>query len=142
MYWNQHGFSDSQLKRVAKGNKGRCRKCVRTADMLRKYNLTREQYDEMMTKQKGLCPICEKPLEDGNIHIDHKKDSYPPKVRGILCLRCNPGLGQFVDDPGSCIRAATYLAKTDGLPKNAILKLKKDVDELTCAMVELSVDEK
>jgi len=33
------------------------------------------------------------------------------KPRGLLCTRCNTGLGQFLDNPLLLLRAIEYLAK-------------------------------
>ncbi len=53
---------------------------------------------------KGPCKIC------GRIdlmHIDH--DHISGTIRGLLCVKCNTGLGQFNEDPDLMTRATEYL---------------------------------
>lgn len=68
-----------------------------------KYNLTVKQYEEMLDKQNGRCAICLTEFVDGGSrrrelpNVDHCHDTG--KVRGILCNRCNVGIGTFWDSP-------------------------------------------
>jgi len=39
--------------------------------------------------------------------VDHNHKTN--KVRGLLCQRCNMGIGQFRDDPNLMARAVEYL---------------------------------
>ena len=51
----------------------------------------------MPALQGGVCAICGAvPPEDGSFHVDH--DHETGRVRGLLCVRCNIGLGQLGDD--------------------------------------------
>lgn len=64
----------------------------------------------MLAAQKGCCAVCgaDSPGEkDWNIDHDHKTGA----LRGLLCCRCNPGLGNFRDSPDLLERAAAYLRK-------------------------------
>jgi hypothetical protein len=47
------------------------------------------------------------PKRAANLHLDHCHGSG--ELRGILCLSCNQGLGNFADDPARLERAAAYL---------------------------------
>lgn len=75
---------------------------------LRKYGLTDEQYAEMLDQQDGRCAICR--TDDYGIkgpQIDHCHDTG--QVRGLLCNRCNLGIGQLGDDPERMEAAARYV---------------------------------
>lgn len=75
---------------------------------LRGYGLTLEGYDVMLRDQDGVCWICECP-ERGDNHLAVDHDHETGEVRGLLCGRCNRGLGSFEDDPERLRRAALYL---------------------------------
>lgn len=89
-------------------------------DTLRKYGLTYEGYQRMMLQQEGACKIC-KFLFDDSIeskypdkpHVDH--DHRTGKVRGLLCLSCNHGLGKFKDSVTLLVEAIAYLESSDGV---------------------------
>lgn len=72
-------------------------------------NCTVEQYNEMQRVQGGRCAICDGPPGKNGLHVDH--DHKTLKVRAPLCVKCNPGLGQFQDRPSLLIKAADYIRK-------------------------------
>lgn len=62
------------------------------------YNLTLEQYDEMICQQGYRCAACKS--EDTGRKSDHwtvDHDHVTGKVRGLLCHRCNVALGYIED---------------------------------------------
>ena len=76
--------------------------------------ITVEQYDEMHSNQRGLCRICKKPETAVNgrggvrrLAVDH--DKITGKVRGLLCGRCNMGIGNLCHSPKILNSAAQYL---------------------------------
>jgi hypothetical protein len=72
-----------------------------------KYGLEPAEREALIAAQDGLCGICrEEPAE----HVDH--DHGTGEVRGMLCLRCNTGLGNFRDRADIVDRALTYLTDT------------------------------
>jgi hypothetical protein len=72
------------------------------------YGITLEEYNSLLEKQNNKCSICLRESPTGyNWHIDHSHDSN--KVRGILCSKCNQGLGLFEDNIESLHRAIEYL---------------------------------
>lgn len=77
------------------------------------YNLTVEEYEAMYEKQERCCAICkdELPMHGKNVHVDHCHESG--NVRGILCTRCNVGIGQLRHDPQIIEAAITYLTKVE-----------------------------
>jgi len=71
---------------------------ARNGQLKIKYNLTPEKYQAIHDAQGGVCAICLEPesflTPKGNIRplaVDH--DHNTGKVRGLLCDRCNLGLG-------------------------------------------------
>jgi len=59
------------------------------------YNITLEDYQRMFDTQKGKCAICKKHQNEFKytLHVDH--DHGTGKVRGLLCGKCNAGLGYY-----------------------------------------------
>jgi hypothetical protein len=82
----------------------------RHAQRLRKYGLTPQQFDSMMTLQSGACAIC-KTKEKGFPMIDHCHSTG--RVRGLLCMQCNQGIGKLKDSE-MLLRAAIKYLKTRG----------------------------
>ena len=58
----------------------------------------------MIADQGGMCLICQA-RRATQVDHDHKSG----KVRGILCLHCNAGLGALKDDPKLVWAAVDYL---------------------------------
>lgn len=62
--------------------------------LVRKYGISLEDYNDMMEKQQGMCPICGSNLVPGRLtHVDHCHSTG--KVRGLLCSPCNRALGAY-----------------------------------------------
>jgi hypothetical protein len=76
----------------------------------KKYGITLQQRTIMSEEQGGRCKICnieEKHSTRQALCVDHDHDTGA--VRGLLCGRCNVGLGMFQDSSEFIIKAATYL---------------------------------
>jgi hypothetical protein len=83
---------------------------------LEQYGLTIEKYNEILTSQFGVCAICNKAEtarhQIGTLRklaVDHSHKTG--KVRGLLCSRCNTGIGYFNDDIILFMSAIKYLNK-------------------------------
>lgn len=75
------------------------------------YGMTLEDYDRMFVAQNGVCRICRKScVVHRHLCVDH--DHATGKVRGLLCTRCNQGIGKLLDDPVLLRVAADYLEKS------------------------------
>lgn len=93
-----------------------CRRARGLQANLERYGLTPEQYVAMEKAQGGVCAICKEPeKEKKRLAIDHDHSCCPGLkscgkcVRGLLCTRCNKGIGVFADDAQLLISAANYL---------------------------------
>jgi hypothetical protein len=76
-------------------------------------NAATVDYDGMLARQGGVCKICHKPPRT-RLCLDH--DHANGRVRGLLCHKCNTGLGMYGDDIGRLLRAAAYLVFSGALP--------------------------
>lgn len=82
----------------------------RKSHLRKQYNITPEEFDRILRDQGGVCAICGDPPGDSRgfrPHVDHCHSTG--RVRGILCGRCNIGIGQFQDDPELVAKALAYL---------------------------------
>lgn len=70
-----------------------------------RYRISRETVKAMYANYNGRCPICDTPTP--NPCVDHCHSTG--KVRAFLCLKCNFGLGYFLDNPELLLKAADYL---------------------------------
>lgn len=77
-----------------------------------RHGITTEQYDGMVSEQDGRCAICGR--DDGDLRVDHCHDRSV--IRGLLCDRCNRGLGFFADDPERLAAAAAYVQREGVMP--------------------------
>lgn len=92
-------------------NAGMCHKHTYNLVKYQKYQegFTWDDYDTLWEAQSGRCPICSKDLvwEARETCLDHCH--MERKVRGILCHRCNTGLGMFRDSEQSLEAALRYI---------------------------------
>lgn len=78
-----------------------------TKHLKRTYGLGRDEYEAMLEVQAHACAICGG-TDTKRLSVDHCHLSQ--RIRGLLCRKCNTGLGFFRDDPEIVKRAAAYLA--------------------------------
>ena len=82
---------------------------------LKKYNLTHDSYIELLQQQDCVCKICGIPADKapgkGVLCVDH--DHETNKIRGLLCSRCNTGIGLFFDDVLILQNAINYLKQAN-----------------------------
>jgi hypothetical protein len=85
-------------------------------ELKRRFGITLDQYESMMSAQNGVCSICKQPEntkdKDGGprgMPVDHCHTTG--KVRGLLCTPCNRALGMFKDNTDTLRAAIEYLNK-------------------------------
>ena len=79
------------------------------------YGLSEEDFKTLLSDQESMCGICGTEFtEDISLekrshspHVDHCHTSG--EVRGLLCVNCNAGLGQFKDSVKILLSAVEYL---------------------------------
>lgn len=100
-------------KKYDKNNKDKIRNRV----LEKKYNITLDQYKQMLVSQNGVCAICGKP-ETKTHHISNKiKDlavdhnHQTGEVRQLLCCECNLAVGNLKESIEYSIKLTQYLVK-------------------------------
>jgi hypothetical protein len=81
----------------------------RNIQLKRNFGITNEDYNRIFNEQQGKCKICNvhrNELEK-NLYVDH--DHQSKKIRGLLCQKCNAGLGMFQDNINILSNALKYL---------------------------------
>ena len=85
------------------------------------YGISLQEWEELLIAQNGKCAVCKTSIalkldgtQESSVDHDHSccpgQNSCGKCVRGILCLNCNWGLGQFKDNPDILQAAIDYLA--------------------------------
>jgi hypothetical protein len=86
---------------------------VKNTSLKYKFGISIEEYNDLLSLQEGKCAICGS-IETGRsdtkyLHVDH--DHLSGKVRGLLCNKCNIGIGLFNDDIFRLKKAIIYLER-------------------------------
>ena len=82
-------------------------------DLKKNYGVTLEWYRDTLSKQNNVCAICktsEVAVIQGKViamSVDHCHKTGKP--RGLLCTKCNRGLGLFKDNVDNLKSAIKYL---------------------------------
>lgn len=82
------------------------------------FNITPEEYDELLAGQGGVCAICSNPPNKGRwLDVDHDHSCCTSSrrtcgrcIRGLLCNACNTHLG-ILEKVEWRAAADEYLAK-------------------------------
>jgi hypothetical protein len=72
----------------------------------RKFGLELGEFERRSKAQGGLCAICK---EARDLVVDHCHTSGD--IRGLLCKKCNSGIGFLGDNPDLLRSALAYLTK-------------------------------
>ena len=124
----EKSIEDFHLDRKSKsGRVPRCKPCTRDRNLsqnaqehkkeynkarsrLYKTGFTKEEYETKLEEQNYRCAICKSETHNGiNWCADHCHSTGTK--RGVLCYKCNVGLGYFKDNVESLENAIMYLNK-------------------------------
>lgn len=91
----------------------------------RDYGISLQLYQEILVAQGGRCAGCgalsgsERSNNNGykSLSVDH--DHKTGAVRGLLCSRCNKGIGDLLDSPALLRRLADYIEHYEKNPRKA-----------------------
>lgn len=116
MTFQKKYFTDEEKRQAIRNNSKRWRERHPeeakgfNAHLLRKLNKTEEDYVALRELQNGRCAICGRLSNNKHtdkLYWDHDHETNEP--RGLLCSRCNSGLGFFSDNLELILKAAEYL---------------------------------
>lgn len=96
----------------------RCKACASRAAHASRiestYEITREEYEELLAWQGGVCYICGQVPRGRRLAVDH--DHVTNAVRGLLCANdewgCNMSLRRLLDDLAMARRAYDYVTRS------------------------------
>ena len=84
-------------------------------DLVKRFGITYTDYLEIHNIQEGLCALCGFP----EMAVDHRTKKprmlavdhchTTGNIRGLLCTKCNTGLGNFLDSKELLEKAIKYL---------------------------------
>ncbi len=76
----------------------------------RTYKIDLNKYNSLLSEQSGVCAVCKNECVTGKkLAVDHNHDTG--EVRGLLCAKCNRGIGNFNDNLDRLKSAVLYLEK-------------------------------
>ena len=89
---------------------------LKKSSLKRDFGISLNEYNDMLKKQNNVCAVCGKKETARNIKtnkvcdlaVDHCHKTGV--VRGLLCSKCNTGLGFFADSKKDLTLAIKYLA--------------------------------
>lgn len=99
--WNRKSRARPETKRIEMNTR-----------LKKEFGITIEIYDAMYAQQGGVCAICGK-TGAKRLSVDH--NHVTNEIRGLLCFRCNMGIGYLKDDPEILARAIAYLKQSKSL---------------------------
>jgi hypothetical protein len=110
---NRAKINAHRRQKYATDSEFRAKKLADNAKRQRKrickaHGISVEEYETMLARQRGACGICERPFRRTPC-IDHCHKTR--MVRGLLCGKCNVGLGYYDDNPAFLRKAADYIER-------------------------------
>lgn len=87
---------------------------IRNYDLLKTYGISTEDFEIILLSQNNCCAICH--INQNDLSFNKKKYlcvdhcHITGKIRGLLCDKCNRGIGLLGDDLENIISAVKYLS--------------------------------
>lgn len=110
-------YQDNREEVIARNKAWRKNNPDKLAASKRRYHLKSNfgisvaAYNALLEKQYGLCAICGcPPIKAQSLAVDHRHEDG--KIRGLLCVKCNRGIGTFADSAELLNKAAIYIKES------------------------------
>lgn len=84
-------------------------KAVRKYRLKKNYQMTVEEFNDMLERQGGVCAICKGPPKGrfNTYNVDHNHKTG--KVRGLLCFPCNVSIGNAMENTDILAKMILYI---------------------------------
>ena len=87
---------------------------VKNNNLKSNYGITIDDYKLLLETHNNLCAICKLAptatyKSSASLNVDH--DHTTGRIRGLLCNKCNSGIGFFQESPELLGRAVIYLTQ-------------------------------
>ena len=104
-------YNAIRMKQWREDNPEKNRQITRKSRLKTQYNMSTDEYNDMLEAQKFCCAICETntPGGTGCFHVDHNHKTK--QTRALLCSRCNTAIGLMKEDITVLHKAIEYLNK-------------------------------
>lgn len=107
----------------------------KNVNVFQDYGISVQELYVMLQEQGNACAIGRELFSGDNPWcVDHYHETG--KVRGLLCRKCNWGLGNFDDDPNKTNAATKYLTRerSKASPAEAIASLRREFSTAIAAL--------
>jgi hypothetical protein len=107
---NRNEYMRGWWARAKKNDPEKYALMARRSRLKRRYGISLEDYEQLLTKQGGHCALCERTPEHerhGFLAVDHCHETG--RVRGLLCEQHNLALGKMGDTESSIRKVLSYL---------------------------------
>jgi hypothetical protein len=123
-------FSNRERDRAEAGNKALCRPCAAFNNVLRRYSMTRADFQKRLDAQQNACGVCHVKFT-GKIlpHIDTWSGATGA-MRGIVCADCDALMAHLGDTLDGCLAPVLYMCE-------AAAKTAENKDAFTKLLAEL-----
>ena len=93
---------------------GKCFKCSKRDyqhyyTLRYRHGITPEEYDQKSVEQGDVCAICKGVNHGRKLSVDH--NHLTGENRGLLCVNCNAGIGNFRERADLLYAAVQYLGR-------------------------------
>jgi hypothetical protein len=97
-----------RVEKIKKETPEKLKRDTRDSRLKHLYGISLEEYNAMLEEQQYVCKICRRPNSRNHpLSVDHCHRTG--KVRALLCVKCNVGLGSLDDSIERLEEALLYL---------------------------------
>ena len=105
-----------QMRLSGKRESTHCKTCKSHANRWLRFGISPWRYKSLLEEQKNLCAICGIVFTEKGRAMPVVDHCHRTKlIRGVLCIKCNTGIGQLRDSVEVVANALRYLRDNKGI---------------------------